>query len=96
MFHAISPLMDGSQQLPDFSSRTEQRLNSENITAKIVSHAIYNLDASKANGPYRIPAIVLKMYSPELFPVLAKLYNKFLAESCFPSCEKSSSVDGES
>ena len=32
------------------------------------------------------------MCSPELPPVLAKLYNKCLAESCFPSCRKSSSV----
>ena len=33
---------------------------------------------------------VLKMCSPELSPVFAKLYNKCLAESCFPSCWKSS------
>ena len=39
-----------------------------------------------------IPAIVLKMCSPELFPVLVKLYNKYLDESCFPSCWKSLSV----
>ena len=43
-------------------------------------------------GPNRIPIIVLKMSSLELSPVLAKLYNKCLAESCFPSCWKSSSV----
>ena len=38
-----------------------------------------------------IPVIVLKICSPELSPDLAKLYNKCLAESCFPSCRKSSS-----
>ena len=32
------------------------------------------------------------MCSQELSPVLAKLYNKCLAESCFPSCWKPSSV----
>ena len=58
----------------------------------MVSRAIYYLDASKATGPDRVPAIVRKMCSPELSPVLAKLYNKCLAESCFPSCWKSSSV----
>ena len=52
----------------------------------MVSHAIYDLDASKATGPDRIPAIDLKVCSPELSPVLAKLYNKNLAEFCFPSC----------
>ena len=68
------------------------RLSSENITAKMVSRAIYNLDASKATGPGRIPAIAHKMCSPELSPAIAKLYNKSLAESCFPSYWKSSSV----
>ena len=33
-----------------------------------------------------------KMCSAELSPVFAKLYNKCLAESCFPSCCKSTSV----
>ena len=75
-----------------FPSRTEQRLTSKEIIAKMVYHAIYNLDASKATGPDRIPAIVLKMCSPELSPVPTKLYNKCLAESCFPSCWKSSLV----
>ena len=58
----------------------------------MVSRAIYDPDASKATGRDRIPAIVLKMCTPELSAVLAKLYNKCLAESCFPSCWKSSSV----
>ena len=37
----------------------------------MVSHAIYDLDASKATGPDRIPAIVLKNCSPEHSPVHA-------------------------
>ena len=82
--------LDDSQQLTDFPSRTEQKL--KEITAKIVSRAIYDIDASRGTGPDRSPAIVLKMCSPQLSPVLAKLYNKCLAESCFPSCWKSSSV----
>ena len=91
-FSCNSTLDDGFQQLPNFPPRTEQRLSSKKITARMVSHAIYDLDAFKATGPDRIPSIVLKMCSPELSPVLAKLYNKCLAESCFPSCWKSSSV----
>ena len=64
----------------------------------MVSRAIYDLDAPKATGPDRIPAIVLKMCSPELSHVLIQLYNKCLAKSCFPSCWKSTSFfknDGE-
>ena len=87
-----SILVDDSHKLPDFPPRTEQRLRSKNITAKMVSRAIYDPGASKATGPNRIPPIFLKMCSPELSPVLAKLYNKCLAESCFLSCWKSSSV----
>ena len=41
--------MQFHQQLPDFPSRTERRLSSKKIAAKMVSHAIY--DASKATGP---------------------------------------------
>ena len=58
----------------------------------MVAKVIHNLDAFKATGRDRIPSIVLKMCSLELSPVLAKLYNRCLAESCFPSCWKSSSV----
>ena len=54
----------------------------------MLSRANYDLDASKVTGLNRNPAIVLKMLSP----VLAKLYNKCWAESCFPSYWKSSSV----
>ena len=58
----------------------------------MVSHAIYDLDASKDTGHYRIPPIFFKMCSPELSPILVKLYNKCLVKSCFPSCWISSSV----
>ena len=84
-----SNLDDGSEQLPPY---TAQRVSSKNITAKMVSLAIYDLDASKTTCPDRFPAIVLKICSPELSPVLVKLYNKCLAQCCFPSCWKSSSV----
>ena len=84
-FHAIPPLM----MVPNsfLISHLVPRLSSEHITAKMVSCAIYNVNASN-----RIPAIVLKMCSPDHSPVLAKLYNKCLAKSCFPSCWNSSSL----
>ena len=63
IFSCNSTLDDGSQQLPVFPFHTEQRLSSKNITAKMVSNAIYHLDASKTTGPNRIPAIVLTMCS---------------------------------
>ena len=60
-------------------------------TVRMVTNAICELDVAEANGPDCIPLIVQKMCSPELSPVLAKLYSKCLFKSCFPSCCKFSS-----
>ena len=51
-----------------------------------------NLDLSKASGPDCIPVVVVKNCEPELFYILAELFNKCLKESCFPDCWKVSSV----
>ena len=67
IFHEIPPLTMVPNSFP-FPPRTEQRFSSKNITAKMGSPAIYDLDASKATASERIPAIVLKMCSPELSP----------------------------
>ena len=45
-----------------------------------------NLDLSKAFGPDCIQVVVLKNCEPELFYILAKLFNKYLKESWFPDC----------
>ena len=51
-----------------------------------------NLDLSKLSVPDCIPVVVLKNFEPELFYILAELFNKCLKESCFPDCWKVSSV----
>ena len=51
-----------------------------------------NLDLSKASGPDCIPQVVLMNREPELFYMLAELFNKCLNGSCFPNCWKVSSV----
>ena len=50
---------------------------------RMVANAICELDVAKPTGPDYIPSIVPKMCSPELSPVLSKLYNKCLFEACF-------------
>ena len=93
MFIYKTPLDDGSQQLPDFPSCTEQRFSSKNITTKMVSGTIYYLDASKATGPTEFQPLFLRcVLQSFLMFLLSYIYNKCLAESCFPSCWKSSSV----
>ena len=51
-----------------------------------------NLDLSKLSVPDCIPVVVLKNFEPELFYILAELFNKYLKASCFPDCWKVSSV----
>ena len=53
---------------------------------------ITSLDSSKASGPHGIPLVVLKNCESELSYILAKPFNMFLKESCFPGCLKISLV----
>ena len=58
----------------------------------MVEKVIANLDLSKASGPDIIPVVVLRNCEPELFFILAELFNKCLKESLFPDCWKVSLV----
>ena len=92
MFSINSTLDDSGHELPDFPSRTDSLLSSLDISPKKVASIIASLDPSKATGPDGIPVIVLQKCSPELSPILSKLYKKCVLESCFPSCWKLASV----
>ena len=87
-FSRNSTLDDTGHPLPDFEARTHQVLSNICITPKKVATVIQSLDPSKATGPDGIPVVVLQRCCPELAPVLSKLYNKLLSQSCFPSCWK--------
>ena len=58
----------------------------------MVKKVIINLDLSKASGPNCIPVVVLRSCEPELYYLLAELFNKYLKGFCFPDCWKVSSV----
>ena len=58
----------------------------------MVKKVITNLDLSKALGPDCIPVVVLKNCEPELFYILAEVFNKCLMESCFSDSWKISLV----
>ena len=91
-FSKNSNLDDSGISLPVFPSRTNLKLHNISITLKMVKKVITNLDSSKASGPDCIPVVVVKNCEPELSNILAKLFNKFLKESCFPDCWKVSLV----
>ena len=58
----------------------------------MVGKVITNLDLTKASGLDCIPVVVLKNSEPELFYIIAELFNNCLKDSCFPDCWKVSSV----
>ena len=58
----------------------------------MVEKVIMNLDLSKASCPDCITVVVLKNYEPELFYILAELFNMCLKDSYFPDCWKVSLV----
>ena len=58
----------------------------------MVGKVITNLDLTKASGLDCIPVVVLKDSEPELFCIIAELFNNCLKDSCFPDCWKVSSV----
>ena len=91
-FSKNSNLDDSGIYLSVFPSRTNLKLHNISVTPKMVKKVIMNLDLSKASGPDCIPVVVLKNCEPELFYILAELFNKCLKESCFPDCWNVSSV----
>ena len=91
-FSLTSNLDDSGVSLPVSPSRTNLKLHNISVTPKMVRKVVMNLDLSKSSGPDCIPVVVLKNYEPELFYILAELFNKCLKESCFPDCWKVSSV----
>ena len=91
-FAAHSTLDDLGCPLPDFPPVTDERLSDFKVSAGQVASLIKELDATKATGPDNIPVVVLKHLSPELSPILAKLFNRCLKERCFPTSWKTSAV----
>ena len=91
-FAAHSTLDDLGCPLPDFPPVTDEKLSDFKVSAGQVASLIKELDATKATGPDNIPVVVLKHLSPELSPILAKLFNRCLKERCFPTSWKTSAV----
>ena len=78
--------------LPTLSSRSNLKLHDIYVTPKMVKKVIMNLDSSNACGPDCVPVVVLKNCEPEIWYILAEIFNVYLKESCFPDCWKVSSM----
>ena len=88
----VLTLDDSGHPFPYFPHMTNTYLDNFDISSKKFAAVIAQLDPSKATGPDGIPVVVLQKCSPELSPVLSKLYPKCVSESCFPSCWEFPSV----
>lgn len=91
-FSKNSCLDDGGVTPPPFAMRTQETVPSPPISVKCVKRIISCLDTSKSSGPDGIPVILFKKLSPELSPLLSKLFLKCVDASEFPSCWKIASV----
>ena len=91
-FASHSTLDDQGCLPPEFPNLTDERLCDLKVSAGQISKLIKELDSTKATGPDSIPVVVLKHLSPELSPILAKLFNRCLKEKCFPTSWKTSAV----
>ena len=75
-------------QLPVFSSRTNQKLHIISVTHKMIKKFRTNLDLAKASGPDYNPVVFLRNFEFQLWDILAELFNICLKHSCFPNCWK--------
>ena len=91
-FAAHSTLDDLGCSPPDFPPVTDEKLCDLKVSAGQISQLIKELDSTKATGPDSIPVVVLKQLSPEISPILAKLFNRCMKEKCFPTTWKTSAV----
>ena len=82
-FSKSSNLDESGMSLHDLSSTTNLKLHKISVTPTMVKMIITNLDLSKLFGLICIPVVVLKNCEPELFYILAELFDKCPKESCF-------------
>ena len=92
IFASNSSRDDFNYPLPDIPSRTDCLVSDFRISVREVSRQVHDLESTKATGPDQVPVVVLKNFSPEISPILEKLFNRCVKEKCVPSSWKVSSV----
>ena len=83
---------NSNHPLLEFTSQTDCLTSDFRVSVKEVSRLIHDLESSKATGPDEVPVVVLKNISPEISPILSRLFNRCLKEKCFPTSSKTSSI----
>ena len=75
--------MGRKRPLSDIPSRTDSLVSDFKISIKEVSRLVHGLVLTKAAGTDQVPVVVLKTLSPEISPLLAKLFNRCVKENVF-------------
>ncbi|KAK6183707.1 hypothetical protein SNE40_011134 [Patella caerulea] len=83
-FSSITNLSDSRVDLPQFEERCTTELSHITVTELEVVDAISTLDANKAVGPDIISNKMLIASTHEVSKPLCMLFNKSLADKCFP------------
>ena len=91
-FLSFSDIDDSKTQLPEFSYKTDSRLEDIQTTEQEVQDILKSLDISKATGPDGISARMLKETSSTITPSLTKLIKLSLQHKKVPSLWKEANV----
>ena len=91
-FSLISSVDDRNTDLPDFPSRTNNVIDSINITIQEIIDIIQILDPNKASGPDSISHRMLKICPADIAVPLLIIFNKSLEQCRYPSSWKIANV----
>jgi len=78
------PTLDADESFPNLPDIT--------FSAEGIRQLLFELDASKANGPVEIPPFVLKKCAEEISPVLQIIFTKSLSSGVLPSDWKKANI----
>ena len=91
VFRTNSTLPQNDTQLPLVNFQYPN-IKSIIIKTKEVKSILDNLDTNKSAGPDEIPPLVIKRCSPELAPIIAKLFRSIIQTSSFPDTWKQANI----
>ncbi len=91
-FLSISTVDDSHETLPDYTPRTQAKLDSIHVTEHDITDIILNLNVHKASGPDEFSHRLLKETATTICRPLCMLFNWTLLESDYPSKWKKANV----
>ncbi len=91
-FVSISTVDDSHETLPDFTPRTQAKIDSIHVTEHDITDIILKLNVHKASGPDEFSHRMLKETATTICKPLCMLFNRSLLEGDYPSKWKKANV----